>query len=177
MRTRRDDTASTPRRILAGLWVGACLAVAIYLMGGSVLPALVFGGLGGLLFGAAIAPLLARAASQERAAARLAPGVPASTIRRSALRGPVPHDPQVREAAAQLASKYVAQARQARRWVVPPLVAAAALQVWSAATEASGTLWVAVGLDALAIVLLLVLPGHYGRRLAALEGRSPDPGG
>jgi hypothetical protein len=130
--------------------------------------ALVGGGLGGLVFGAIVAPVQRRQVRRLRETTGDMPDAAIRSAVRASLRGPVPPDPEIRAAAGRVGTRQAELMTRHRVWAVPFFALMAGLAGWLALM---GELWLwagaafFVGLG----VFLLVAPGRYRRRAALLE--------
>jgi hypothetical protein len=130
--------------------------------------ALIGGALGGLLFGAFVAPLQRRQNRSLREATGEMPDADVRSAVRASLRGPVPADSEVRAAAGRIGTRQAELMTRHRVWAVPFFVVMAGGAGWLALTGAP--LWWAgaaffLGLGA----FQLIAPGRYRRRAELMK--------
>jgi hypothetical protein len=134
--------------------------------------ALVGGGLGGLVFGAIVAPMQRR---QSRKLRETAGDIPDAAIRsavRASLRGPVPPDPEVRAAAGRIGTRQAELMTRHRVWAVPFFALMAGAAGWLALTGVPW-LWAIAAFFVALGAFQLIAPGRYRRRaelLTSAEG-------
>jgi membrane associated rhomboid family serine protease len=150
--------------LVTGLFFGGWMTLAgRFLQGESWGVAVVGGVFGGVLFGAVVGPLLAR----QRRRAREAAGTDRPDLLRRAARvaarGPVPEDPELREAARRLALHQRAVLLRQRRWALPFLALVLAGDVAFALTRSPAWVW---WLGAVFFAALLSVHLLWPRRLA-----------
>jgi hypothetical protein len=144
-----------------------------YLVDGrSLALALLSGAIGAIFFGLILGPLTARMARRQRAAMGPLPDEDARVARRAAMRGPLPPDPQLRQAAAGVAAFQLDQWHRQRYWGPALWVALVALGVWL--TVSDSPWWgVSVALFSGFLLAQLWMPRHLRRRLALLQQQDP----
>jgi hypothetical protein len=162
------------------VWVSAPvngLVFALAMAGGHLLfdatswsSALVRGGMGGLVFGALMAPVLYRQRRRLLAATAGLPEGQIASAARASIRGPVPADPLVRAAAARLSAQQGALLERQRLWGTPFFGVLTAVTVWLAVTD-SPIWWAALPVFGVLLWFQLLGPRRFRRR-AQLLGAS-----
>ncbi len=137
--------------------------------------AVVVGGLTGVAFGAVMGPVLVRQQRRARDAAGTASGAALRRATRTAHRGAVPDDPELREAARRLALHQRGELLRQRRWGLPVFLALVALAAWVALGGDAVYWWFAAGFLILATWAYAFLPRRLARRAALLA--APDGAG
>ncbi len=132
----------------------------------------VVAGLTGVLFGAVMGPVLTRQQRRAWSAAGTASSAGLRAAARAAQRGPVPGDPELREAARRLALHQRDVLLRQRRWAAPLFSLLVALAVWLAVTGAPAYWLFAAGFALLAAWTSVVLPRRLARRADLLT--APD---
>lgn len=168
----RDHMENAPwweLSLISGLLFGSLMGVVFASQSTHHLSAGVVGGLiAGVVYGAVVGPFTA--SQRKRTNDVLGPiAVPQRrAARRAAIRGPVPTDPQTREAAARFASFQLDHLYRTR-WV--GLIVLAAMVILSAVNIIFLTAWWSAGVLLFGglLTLLLVWPRHLRRRLARLS--------
>jgi hypothetical protein len=146
------------------------------LIGDASVPlALVSGLVGGAFFGLIFGPLSARMARRQRNAMGQVSDEEARVVQRAAVRGPLPTDPRLRNAAAGAATNQLEQLRRQRYWAPVFWLLVIALTLWLAVTDSPwwGLLCV---FFAGFLVVQLWMPRHLSRRVARLRGEAPAHG-
>ncbi len=134
--------------------------------------AVVISCLSGLLFGAFMGPVLVRQRRRAREAAGTASAAGWRRAARAASRGPVPRDPEERQAARRLALHQRGVLLRQRRWAIPSFALLVAIAVWLAVSGDPVYWLVAVGFAWLAGWTSVVLPRRLARRVELLTGPS-----
>jgi hypothetical protein len=134
----------------------------------SLVAALLLGLVSGLIFGLILGPVLSRLAKRQREAMGAADDNSARAARRAMMRGPVPEDAQVREAAARTAAFQLQQLHRQRLWGPPFWLLMIALAVWMTVTRSP---WAILALIVFCggLVYQLWMPRHLRRRLELLQ--------
>jgi hypothetical protein len=131
--------------------------------------------LSGLFFGPVFGALTYRTAQRQRAAMGTLPDRESRLARRAATRGPVPADPQVRDAALRVANFRLDQAKRQLVWGSLFWAVIIAIGMWLVMTDSP---WWAVPVMLFAGLLIfqLRLPGHLRRRVALLQHQGSASG-
>jgi cytochrome bd-type quinol oxidase subunit 2 len=129
----------------------------------------------GAVFGAVMGPVAARMNRRFREAAGDVPRDQWRRVARSARRGPVPEDPQLRRAARRVALQQREQMVSQRRWVLPLLGVVTAFLLWVALRDgrADPVTWLVIVLLLGLIATHLLMARHLTRRAELLA----DPPG
>ncbi len=132
--------------------------------------AVVSGVLVGVFFGAAMGPFAARMNRRFREAAGDVPRDQLQRIARLARRGPVPEDPQVRQAAHRVALQQRDQLLAQRRWVLPLLGLIVAFLLWVALRDGGGDpfSWFVIVILLVLVAAHLLLARHLTRQAELL---------
>lgn len=129
----------------------------------------VIGGLfGGVVFGLVMAPIAYRQNKGVREASGLTSPDDQRAALRAAVRGPVPSNPHIREAALRIAAQQRQEVLSKRLFSIVTFVAIGALNIFLAVTE-SPWWWFSVILFASLLSWQLWLPGHLARREPRLQ--------
>lgn len=166
---------SAPRWVLSvgtGLFFGLFMTVFFLIQDGHVLPAVINGPIGGILFGAIMGRQAARQNNQVMEA--LGPLTPPGLrdAIRATNRGPVPEDRQIRQAACRLTNLQLHQLSRQREWSLAFFGLMDVLYVLLALTR-SPWWWAAAALFSVALAGQVWLPGHLRRRLDRLQVDQP----
>ena len=151
-----------------GVFFGAFMAIFSLLRGVPWPVAVTGGAIGGVFFGAVMGPLVQRQYRRQRVVvAQLTAGTERAAGR-AVWRGPVPEDPEVREAAARLADFQLAELR--RRWpfTIVAAVAFVALATWLAVVR-SPWWWFSVAVFLGLLVFTVLAPRRLQRRAERLR--------
>lgn len=170
MRTRLLDAPWWVLGLVSGIPFGAVMAVTSLLDGGSVGSAVVSAIVSGVIFGALMGVFQARMNRRAREAVGDVSADRAAVVHRSAVRGPVPDDPEVRGAAVRLVAHQLEQSRRNLVWSMVVFGAFLLLSVWLAVTSSSPWWWGGVVFWCAFIGFSLWVPARLGRRLALLRG-------
>jgi hypothetical protein len=132
--------------------------------------AVVSGGLGGVLFGTLVGPVLARSNRRLRDAAGDVPRDQLHRVVVLARRGPVPEDPRLRQAARRVALDQRQQVLAQRWWTLPFIALVITGMVWGAlsAVEPAWVWWVMAAFFTPLAGSHLVLPRQLARRAELL---------
>jgi hypothetical protein len=131
--------------------------------------AVAYGGIAGVVFGALMGRVQHRQQRGVREIAARSPEGLSRRVRRAALRGPVPEQPEVREAAHGLALAQLVQYERQRRWASPFFVLVALLSAYLAVTD-NAWWWVAVVAWTVAAVGHPWMRSRLRRRAELLRG-------
>jgi hypothetical protein len=154
--------------LVNGLLFGLATGVYTGLKAGDGLFGVVAGVLGGLAFGAVLGPIQARARRRARPVVDSIPAGRARDVRRAAIRGPVPTEPDVRAAALRVATYRLGESGRFR---VPVTVTLGFFLVVEAVVAVlySPWFWAAAALFAAVLTFHLVQPGRLRRRIELLR--------
>ncbi len=163
---------SAPRWLLGviqGLFFGAGMTIfSLVTSDRDWTGAAISGLFGGVVFGCLMAPVAYRQNKAVREASGLvSPGHQRAALRAS-VRGPIPADPDIREAAHRIAAQQRREVLSKRPFTIVTFVAIGALNVFLAVTQ-SPSWWVSVILFGSLLGWQLWLPGHLARRQARLR--------
>lgn len=156
--------------LIMGVYFGAAMAVFLHMQEPSVWPAAIVGGLvSGVIFGAIMGPLVVRLRRKTSAAAGNLPARDLRIAGQAVMRGPVPLDPDIRQAAARLATLQLKQFSRLRGGF--GLLLFGTLTMFSAfhALTDSPWWWVTAALFLALCALYVILPRHLKRRLEILS--------
>lgn len=153
---------------MLGLIFGLAMGVYVGLQTGDAIFGVVGGLLGGLFFGAVMGPFLAR---MNRRALTVLDAMPAGRereVQRAVSRGPIPTDPQVREAALRAATYQLGEIQRIRVPVVVGMVFFLVLEVVTAILV-NPWLWWGAALFAAVLAVQVAVPRHLSRRIERLR--------
>ena len=172
MTAPRAHLLSAPRWLLGlvqGFFFGVGMTVfALFSTDGHWAGAVLGGLFGGVVFGLVMGPIAYRLNKGVReASGSMSPDDQRAALR-AAVRGPVPSNPGIREAAARIAAQQQREVRSTSRFSIVTFLAIGALNIFLAVTE-SPWWWLSVTLFASLLSWQLWLPGHLARRGARLE--------
>jgi Flp pilus assembly protein TadB len=132
--------------------------------------AAIIGGLiGGVLFGAVMGPWVARQRRKALAASGDMPFHDRQIANRAVMRGPVPLDPEIRQAAARLSRLQLKQYSPGRRWLGVIFFGALNVLYGLLALTDSPWWWIAFAIFLGFGALNVMLPRHLQRRLEMLS--------
>lgn len=155
--------------LVMGTYFGTFMALWTRFFQGAPWPvALGAGVLGGLFFGLVMGPFLARRNRRLREALGEAGVARRAQVVRAAWRGPMPEDPELREAARRVALDQREQTLGERRWAVPVLVLFAIGEA-AAAVWLTPWFWLAVALFVGAAASAMIMPNRLARRAELLQ--------
>ncbi len=160
--------------LLGGLFASSNTLTGHYILGETWTEAVVSGVITGVFLGAVVGPLLAREQRRAKEAVGARSAGQLRRVARSAHRGPVPVDPQLREAARRFALHQRREILRKRRWGIPLVVAVVALMVWLALRGDALFWWFAVGLSLFAFGGYVVQPRRLARRAELLADPPED---
>jgi hypothetical protein len=156
--------------VVLGTVFGAYEVISNLIEGRRVVPALIGGLVGGAVFGALMGPFQARQSRRNLETFGSIPRADRRTVARAALRGPLPTDPELREATRRYARSVVDRNTPARRaWTAAVCLGFVVLSI---AVSSQGQWWfllVGVLFGGLGIVGALTQT-RIRRRLTMLEG-------
>jgi hypothetical protein len=154
-----------PFGVVMGLWW-------FLVEGSSATTAVVGGAVAGLAFGAVLGPVQRRQARQAEASlGALTDRRDRNAALRATWRGPVPDDPAIRSAAAELADEQHARLHRQRLWAPAVYATLTGLSAWLAVTG-SPWWWCAVAFWIAAAVGTVLLRRRLGRRAELLRSAS-----
>jgi hypothetical protein len=169
MREKLQDAPWWVWSLIEGVFFGSFMAVYFHAQGSGGWSGAIVGGLiSGAAFGAVMGPFAARQRRTTLAAAGSLPARDLPVAGRAAMRGPVPHDPDVRQAAERLATQQLNEFSRFR-WLGLSVFAAFTLLSTFLALTSSPSWWAATALFAVFEGLYLLLPLHLRRRVALLK--------
>jgi len=161
--------------LILGAFFGSWMTVFNHLQQGGSWTAAIVGGLfGGVFFGAVMGPFVVR---QRRRVSAVAGDLSARDLRAAARvvnRGRAPLDPEIRRAAARLATQQLKQLSRFRRPAVA-LFGLLALSSAAVALTSSPWFWLAAALHTGFAALYLLWPRHLQRRIEILTSGTADP--
>ncbi|WP_028921396.1 hypothetical protein [Pseudonocardia acaciae] len=173
--------------VITGLAFGLLMTIAFALLSSAIwnTPAtsltfdIVAGAIGGLIFGAVMGPFAAMRYRHVRSVLGPLSAEDLAVVLRAVARGPVPADPELRQAAGRLARLKLDDLRRNRVWTTLIFVLFLLLEVREAVVT-SPWFWLAAVLFAYFILLQLWLPRRLRRRierLGAYDGERRGPVG
>lgn len=172
MREKLEDAPWWVWSMLTGVFFGTVMTIFNRWQQSSSWTAALVGGLiSGVLFGAVMGPLAVR---QRRKVSALVGTMPRRDLRfatRAVTRGPAPLDPNIREAAAQLATLNLRQASRFR-WVGLIFFSVLTVLYVLLAFAESPWWWLAAAASGALSTLYVIWPRHLKRRIEILNQES-----
>lgn len=162
--------------VITGLSFGILMAIGFALLSSaigdtqatSLTFSIVAGAIGGLIFGAAMGPFAAMRHRHMRSVLGPLSAEDLAVVLRAVARGPVPADPELRQAAGRLARLKLDDLRRNRIWTTLIFVLFGLLEAYEAVVT-SAWFWLGALLFAYFILLQLWLPRRLRRRIERLQ--------
>jgi len=170
MRERLQNAPWWVMSLITGLSFASVTAVLNHFLQPASWTAAIVGGLlGGVIFGAIMGPWAVR---QRRQAVAASGDLPFQALRiasRAVMRGPVPLDPEIRQATVRLTRLQLKQYSRGRLWLGAFFVGALNVLYGFLALTESPWWWIPFGIFLGFGVLNVVLPRHLRRRMEMLS--------